>query len=241
MRQTPVSASPARMARSTGAAPRQRGSSEKCTFNIGTWLRRSAGMIRPKATTTASSTPAVATSSNSWDTGSPRSTAAALTGLGVVVPPRPRRRSGRVTHSTTSWPASTRARSGGTAICGVPRKARRDTAPTVRGRRRSSADRVRGEPVEGSVVAGRRSQPRKRLDSPSGSPGAEVERAGAQDLEGLFALVLVEPLHQQDAVEVVQLVLEDAAFELGRLDGDLVAVEVESPPGALRWAARSPS
>ena len=36
MRQTPVSRSPARMARSTGAAPRQRGSSEKCRFTIGT-------------------------------------------------------------------------------------------------------------------------------------------------------------------------------------------------------------
>ena len=32
MMHTPVSASPARIARSTGAAPRQRGSSEKCTF-----------------------------------------------------------------------------------------------------------------------------------------------------------------------------------------------------------------
>ena len=32
MRSTPVSVSPARIARSTGAAPRQRGSSEKCRF-----------------------------------------------------------------------------------------------------------------------------------------------------------------------------------------------------------------
>ena len=32
MTHTPVSVSPARIARSTGAAPRQRGSSEKCTF-----------------------------------------------------------------------------------------------------------------------------------------------------------------------------------------------------------------
>ena len=34
MRQTPVTSSPARMARSTGAAPRQRGNSEKCTFTM---------------------------------------------------------------------------------------------------------------------------------------------------------------------------------------------------------------
>ena len=36
IRQTPVSVSPARIARSTGAAPRHRGSSEKCTLTIGT-------------------------------------------------------------------------------------------------------------------------------------------------------------------------------------------------------------
>ena len=36
MMQTPVRSSPARMARSNGAAPRHRGSSEKCTLIIGT-------------------------------------------------------------------------------------------------------------------------------------------------------------------------------------------------------------
>jgi hypothetical protein len=35
IKQTPASASPARIARSTGAAPRQRGSSEKCRFTNG--------------------------------------------------------------------------------------------------------------------------------------------------------------------------------------------------------------
>ena len=63
---TPVSRSPARIARSTGAAPRHRGSSEKCRFTIGTRSSRRAGMIRPYATTTASSTSAAATSSMSW-------------------------------------------------------------------------------------------------------------------------------------------------------------------------------
>ncbi len=50
----------------------------------------------------------------------------------------------------------------------------------------------------------------------------QIERAAAQDLEGLFALVLVEVLHEQDAVEVVELVLEDPPLELGRLNGDFV-------------------
>ena len=58
-------------ARSTGAAPRQRGRSEKCRFTIGTWSSSRAGMIRPKATTTASSTPAATRSSMSWVTGMP--------------------------------------------------------------------------------------------------------------------------------------------------------------------------
>ena len=54
-------------------------------------------------------------------TGSPSSRAAAFTGLGVRSPPRPRRVSGRLTTRATSWPPSTRARSGGTASAGEPR------------------------------------------------------------------------------------------------------------------------
>ena len=61
-----------------------------------------------------------------------------------------------------------------------------------------------------------------RFASPSGSDGGEVERAAAEDLERLLALVLVQSLDEQDAVEVVELVLEHTALELGGLDGDLV-------------------
>ena len=112
MRQTPVSRSPARMARSTGAAPRHRGSSEKWRLTMGTWASRRAGMILPKATTTTNSTAAPVTSSMSWLTGMPNSIAACLTGLGVVCLPLPRRRSGRVTHRATSWPAPASAAQG---------------------------------------------------------------------------------------------------------------------------------
>ena len=59
MRQTPVSWSPARIARSSGAAPRQRGNKEKCRFTIGSCSSKRAGMMLPKATTTASSTRAL--------------------------------------------------------------------------------------------------------------------------------------------------------------------------------------
>ena len=53
---TPVSASPARSARSTGAAPRQRGSSEKCTFTkpSGSASSNGTGSSCPNATTTPS-------------------------------------------------------------------------------------------------------------------------------------------------------------------------------------------
>ena len=49
MRHTPVRSSPARIARSTGAAPRQRGRSEKCRFTIGTCSSTSRRMMRPES------------------------------------------------------------------------------------------------------------------------------------------------------------------------------------------------
>ena len=67
----------------------------------------------------------------SCETVSPSSVAASLTGLGVVWPPRPRRRSGRVTQRATSCPASTSARKGATAMSGVPRYASRAIPLTV--------------------------------------------------------------------------------------------------------------
>src|SRR4051794_26549934 len=123
IRHTPVSSSPARIARSTGAAPRHRGSSEKCRFTIGTRSRTCSLMSLPKATTTPSSTSASSTASTWWATGMLSSVAAALTGLGTSAPPRPRLRSGWVMTMATSWPSSTSARSGGTAASGVPRNA----------------------------------------------------------------------------------------------------------------------
>src|SRR5580700_156154 len=174
---------------------------------MGTRSSSETGMIRPYATTTANSTPASATSSMEWETARPSSSAAAFTGLGVTALPRPRRRSGLVTHSTTSCPASTRACRGGTAISGVPRKASRATPVTVEqagGPGGSSA----GEEAREAV----------------GVAGGQMQRAATQDLHGLLTLIGVEPLDQQDAVEVVELVLEDPPLQLRRLDGDLVPV-----------------
>ncbi len=47
MTQTPLRRSPARIERSTGAAPRQRGNKEKWTLSIGVTASTEAGIIAP--------------------------------------------------------------------------------------------------------------------------------------------------------------------------------------------------
>ena len=135
MRHTPVSVSPASSARSTGAAPRQRGSNEKCRLTMGTRANTCGLISAPYATTTPRSHGASSTSSTACDTVSPRSSAACFTGLGESSLPRPRRLSARVITCATSTPASTRARSGGTAMAGVPRKTTRRIGPLGSGAR----------------------------------------------------------------------------------------------------------
>jgi len=58
--------------------------------------------------------------------------------------------------------------------------------------------------------------------------GGDFKIALTQNLFGLASLISVEPLDQQDAVEMVHLVLEDAALVLISLEVELVAVEVEA-------------
>src|SRR5688500_7442249 len=79
----------------------------------------------------------------------PSARAAAFTGLGDGALPRPRRRSARVTTRTTSWPAATSARSGGTAISGVPRYARRTVGP---GGRSAQAEAAAGRRLVGRLL-----------------------------------------------------------------------------------------
>ncbi len=129
---TPVTWSPAKIARSTGAAPRHRGRSEKWAFSMGVLSRRAAGTIRPYATTTPSSAPEPGTSSIRSVTLSPVSRAACLTGLGASPAPLPRRLSGWLTTTTTSCLASISARSAGTAASGEPRNASRAMSENYR-------------------------------------------------------------------------------------------------------------
>src|SRR5918993_2145661 len=205
MTHTPVSSSPASSARSTGAAPRHRGSNEKCRLTNGSTSSTWGLMICPKATTTPSSTaPPSATSitsSTACDTVRPSSIAAALTGLGVSSPPRPRRLSARVTTSATSCPAATRSRSGRTAISGVPRY----TSFTARSAQPESAAHrlarclLRRLLLEEAVFA-----------------------------QGLLALIGRHAVEHEHALEMVDLVLEHARLEFVGLDVDHVAVEVDA-------------
>src|SRR5919108_1785363 len=93
-------------------------------------------------------------------TGRPSSWAAAATAVGVGRPERPRRRSGWLTTSASSWWDSARARRGATAATGLPAKATLTSA------------------------------------------------AGAKRPQGLPALLGRRAVDDQDAVEVVDLVLD---------------------------------
>ena len=90
-----------------GAAPRQRGSSEKCTLSIGTLS--SSELRNDRAVGHDDAALHVRCRRGRRDGARPSGraeSAAAFTGSAPSAPPRPRRRSGRVTTSATSWPAS---------------------------------------------------------------------------------------------------------------------------------------
>ena len=56
--------------------------------------------------------------------------------------------------------------------------------------------------------------------------GGAGERPGPQDTHGLFALVPLETLEEQDAIEVVELMLEDPTEQLVGFDRELVSLKV---------------
>ena len=107
---TPVSSTPSMRARSTGAAPRYAGSSEKWTLMQGQRDRMPSRRIWPKATTASASAPESAIRSTTSGalivagrtTGIPSSCAASATGVGDVRRDRPRARSGWVMTRGTS-------------------------------------------------------------------------------------------------------------------------------------------
>src|SRR6185437_4630341 len=117
--------------------------------------------------------------------------------------PRPTGASGRVTTAATVCLDAASARSVGSAAAGVPAKTSR-TARSL------------GDPLGGV---------RRDLDL----RGGHARPLGLADgLHRELALLLVEPVDEQDAVEVIRLVLDAAGEELGALERDRVAVHVEA-------------
>ena len=126
---TPVTSSPAISVRSIGAAPRQRGISDGCTFSIGNSLSSGSLISWPKAqTATASGRAARIASSDSgeltsavWWISRPSSRAASAAGGGASLRPRPRLLSGGVTTSAGRCGLSARRWSTVAANSLVPR------------------------------------------------------------------------------------------------------------------------
>src|SRR6266508_6273638 len=134
----------------------------------------------------------------------PAAAARAATGLAARCRPRPAGASGRVTTATTSCREASRASSESSAVSGVPAKT-------------SLNDPALSQcPAVGGVG---RDPHRRRLARPLGL---------ADRLESELALLAVQPVDEQYAVQVVGLVLHAAAEQLGALDGHRVTVHVES-------------
>src|SRR3954469_19500889 len=140
---TPVAASPASIARSTGAAPRQRGSKEGWTFHIWCSDRSGSRINAPNAqiATPSGRAAAIADRASSeftlsgWRTSIPSSRAASATGGGSTLRPRPRGRSGRVTTSCGRWSLAASRSSTATANGEVPRYTVRTRSKLVSARR----------------------------------------------------------------------------------------------------------
>ena len=127
--QTPVRSSPAMIARSIGAAPRQRGSSDGWTLKISCSDSSGSLISAPKAHThtTSGSAAAIRARASSpltdsgWSSSIPSSRAVSATGGAASRRPRPRGRSGRVTTSAGRCGEPASVRSTAAANAEVPR------------------------------------------------------------------------------------------------------------------------
>src|SRR4051794_12790323 len=207
MIETPVWASPAIIARSTGAAPRQRGSSDGCTLRM-SWSVSSGSLTSaPKAhrITASGCTAAMRARAASsltdagWSTSMPSSRAATATGGGPILRPRPCLASGRVTTSAGRYGPAARSRSTPAAKDEVPRKT---TEPRPEGSPGGSG--TSPALTLGRVVLG------------------GLER-GTQGPHALLALVARSAVQDQHAVEVVHLVLDDPGLEAAGFHEDVLA------------------
>src|SRR5262245_26677151 len=204
---TPVWVSPAMIARSTGAAPRQRGSSEGWTFNSSCSDRRGSLMRAPNAHTTtvwrAPPAAIIARAAGSLTlrgcaTGIPSERARSATGGEASRRPRPRGRSGRVSTSVGRW-ASLPARRSRTAAANseVPRKTVLKS-PTPPGRPLGDGRR----PVLGRFLG------------------------LAHRAHRLLARLAGDAIQDQHAIEVVHLVLDHPGSQPVGLDLELTPARV---------------
>src|SRR5688572_21044290 len=205
---TPVSMNPSRMAAWIGAAPRSLGRSEACTLTVPRDGRSMISLDRmcPYETTTDSSGSSARSSSRNaaargfsgCSTGTPSAIAISLIGDGTSVErERPRGRSGCVTTAQTSNPSPTSARSDGAAKADVPQKRTRTlqllvAVVVLRDFQRRDAARQR-------LVAGAQLLPLLERRAPLEQP---------------------EIVDEQLAVQVIDLVLEAARQQLGRVELD---------------------
>ena len=215
---TPVSASPAMIARSIGAAPRQRGSSDGWTLSSSSSESSGSRISWPKAQTTPSSgsaariaaiasAPSVASVLQQPDARA--RAAAAAAGTGATRRPRPCRRSGGVTTS-----------SGRCARLGKPAQDRGGE------RRGAEVDDPQSLGLGLGLVLG------------LGLGRRAVGRALAQGAHRGLALPALGPVEDQHAVEVVDLVLQHARLEPGRLEQQRLAAARRARARGRAGAAR---
>src|SRR5215471_8025998 len=225
--------SPCAMAWATGAAPRQAGRSEKCRF---THPRRgtssaACGISAPYAVT-GQHTGASARSRRrkpssrgvgGLSTSRPTSAARSATGLGPTRRPRPAAASGRVMTAATSCRDLSSASSEGTAVAGVPANTRRIAYPAfpvsiARGTGRATVTRTSKRLAPGAVR--RDFDLRDRL-----SPPFRLADLLHRQLPG----DRVEPVDEQDAAQVIRLMLDASGQVTAALEGDRLPVHVETP------------
>src|SRR5687767_14681033 len=223
---TPVSPSPSRIAAWIGAAPLSAGSSEAWMFSVPSRGKSitDLGSMCPYATTTfTSGVSARSCARNSsplgfsgWSTGRPSATATVFTAdARTAERERPTGLSGCVTTATTSNPSPISARSGAVANSGVPQKSTRTLELLLR------------MTVPLAVL--------RRLERRAADEAGILVLLQLPLRERRGALQDAQVVEEQLAVEVVDLVLQAAREQLGRLDLVRVAVEVHRAHDDVLW------
>ena len=140
------------IARSTGAAPRQRGSSDGCTLSHSACSSSASGISSPYAATTIASTSADLEAARGVPAAA-RAVRAARRRSSPAAPstrrPRPAGASGRVSRNASSWRAARRSRTSAPNCAVAATPMRRVNSPARIGRGRSDGERLLARGVVG--------------------------------------------------------------------------------------------